>query len=150
MRSSRVRRNGASARIEQSSEDGIARRRVEIVKMRGVPFIGGYHDLTIRTWRPGGLSPAAACERPGLEGQLASGIQGLDDLLGAGLLGTVTLITGTGRHRKTTVASQTPPARHSPTVIASPPSSSTSVTLTFVARAEARACGPRRPRSGAA
>ena len=95
-------------RLEQQSFDyGIARRRVEISKMRGVPFVGGYHDATIRT---GGLAVFPRLEavvRPTPEGQLASGIQGLDALLGGGLSwGTVTLITGPAGTGKTTVASQ--------------------------------------------
>jgi circadian clock protein KaiC len=95
-------------RLEQQSvEYGVARRRLEIVKMRGVPFIGGYHDATIKT---GGLAVyprLQSVQRPGLEGQLASGLSGLDDLLGGGLSwGTVTLITGPAGTGKTTVASQ--------------------------------------------
>jgi circadian clock protein KaiC len=92
---------------QQSVEYGIARRRIEIVKMRGVPFVGGYHDATIRT---GGLAvfprlqAEASCAPPG---NLAAGVQGLDDLLGGGLSwGTVTLITGPAGTGKTTVASQ--------------------------------------------
>jgi circadian clock protein KaiC len=92
---------------QQSSEYGIARRRLEISKMRGVPFVGGYHDATIRT---GGLAVfprLQAAERPSPDGHLASGIQGLDALLGGGLSwGTVTLITGPSGTGKTTVASQ--------------------------------------------
>jgi circadian clock protein KaiC len=96
-------------RLEQHSvEYGVARRRVDIVKMRGVPFVSGYHDATLRT---GGLAvfprlqanPRAA----GPDGQLASGLPDLDELLGGGLgWGTVTLITGPAGTGKTTVASQ--------------------------------------------
>ncbi len=92
---------------QQSVEYGIARRRVEIVKMRGVPFVGGYHDATIRT---GGLHVfprLRAKGRAAPDGQLSSGVDGLDDLLGGGLSwGTSTLITGPAGTGKTTVASQ--------------------------------------------
>ena len=92
---------------QQSVEYGIARRRVEIVKMRGVPFVGGYHDATIRT---GGLRVfprLRAKGRAAPDGQLSSGVDGLDDLLGGGLSwGTSTLITGPAGTGKTTVASQ--------------------------------------------
>ena len=92
---------------QQSTEYGIARRRVEIIKRRGVPFVGGYHDATIRT---GGLAVfprLQAAGRAALPGQLASGVDGLDDLLGGGLgWGTATLITGPAGTGKTTVASQ--------------------------------------------
>jgi len=37
-------------RLEQSVHDfGIARRRLEIVKLRGVAYVGGFHDLRIQT-----------------------------------------------------------------------------------------------------
>ena len=92
---------------QQSAEYGISRRRIQIVKMRGVPFIGGYHDATIRTGGIGVFPRLQAAGRPPLPGQLESGVEGLDELLGGGLgWGTATLITGPAGTGKTTLASQ--------------------------------------------
>ena len=84
---------------------GGQRRRMHIVKMRGVPFRGGYHDLEIQR---GGLCVfprlvAADHETsPGGEA-ISTGSQELDALLGGGLVpGTATLLTGPAGVGKTT------------------------------------------------
>jgi len=96
--------------LEQlASQYGAERRRLRVSKMRGVPFRGGYHDLTIRT---GGLDVhprLVASEHPQsfVEHELPSGNPQLDTLLGGGLpAGTSTLLLGPAGTGKSTVATQ--------------------------------------------
>src|SRR5689334_13382436 len=96
--------------LEQlNPEYGAERRRLRIVKYRGVPFRGGFHDYLIRR---GGLHVfprlVAAEHRQSVEGPvLSSGIPGLDRLLGGGLdLGTSTLIMGAPGTGKSSLAAQ--------------------------------------------
>lgn len=76
---------------------GEDRRRLRILKLRGVKFRGGYHDIAIR---PGGMVVfprlvAAEHHTKFAEEMLSSGLPGLDTLLGGGLhRGTCTLLTG--------------------------------------------------------
>ena len=94
--------------IEQRPIDyGLSRRRLSIAKMRGVPFIGGFHDIVLRT---GGLtvyprmSPSTA---PFTAGTLSSGLPGLDALLGGGLtFGTTSLVIGPAGTGKSTISAQ--------------------------------------------
>lgn len=97
-------------RLEQVSPDfGPERRRLRIMKLRGIPFRGGYHDFSIRT---GGIdvyprvvaAPHRAfdCEWSTV---MASGVPELDALLGGGLdRGTSTLLMGPAGVGKSTVA----------------------------------------------
>lgn len=86
---------------------GRERRRLRVVKYRGVPFVGGFHDFVIQR---GGLvvfprlvAAALRGEVPG--GNITSGIAGLDELLGGGLeRGTSTLVTGAPGTGKSTIA----------------------------------------------
>ena len=86
---------------------GGERRRLRVVKYRGVPFVGGYHDFSIRR---GGLVVfprlvASATRRDVEPGAVTSGIAGLDELLGGGLeRGTSTLVTGAPGTGKSTIA----------------------------------------------
>ena len=89
---------------------GSPRRRLEIVKLRGVEFKGGFHDFNIKR---GGIElyPRLVAikkrdERP--EGSpVQSSIDGIDALLGGGLdLGSSTLIMGPAGVGKSTLASQ--------------------------------------------
>ena len=96
--------------LEQlSNQFGAERRRLRIMKMRGVPFRGGYHDFVIRR---GGLDvfPRLVASEHYVdypEEDLASGNPGLDALLGGGLpLGTSTLLIGPAGTGKSTVATQ--------------------------------------------
>lgn len=90
-------------------EYGRARRRLRIVKFRGKATVEGFHDFVIRR---GGLevfpqlAPTSAAEtRP--EGELASGVEALDQLLGGGLSwGTTTLLIGPAGSGKSTLAAQ--------------------------------------------
>ncbi|MCX7283167.1 MAG: AAA family ATPase [Novosphingobium sp.] len=88
---------------------GVQRRRLHVVKMRGVPFQGGYHDFEIER---GGL-----CVYPRLVASahgtvetvdaVTTGSSELDALLGGGLMpGTATLLTGPAGVGKTTTAVQ--------------------------------------------
>jgi circadian clock protein KaiC len=96
--------------MEQLSPDyGTSRRRLRVLKLRGVKFREGYHDYTIVT---GGLRvflSLVAAEHHGkiqLEA-VSSGIKELDELLGGGLdRGTTTLILGTAGTGKSTLALQ--------------------------------------------
>jgi len=96
--------------LEQlATQYGAERRRLRVSKMRGVPFRGGYHDLTIRT---GGLDVyprLVAAEHPPsfVERELPSGNPQLDTLLGGGLpAGTSTLLLGPAGTGKSTIATQ--------------------------------------------
>ena len=88
---------------------GSARRRLEIVKLRGVQFRDGFHDFSIER---GGLRVfprlVAADHHPGYaRGTLSSGIPALDQLLGGGLdRGTATLVIGPAGSGKSALASQ--------------------------------------------
>ncbi len=92
-----------------SPEYGRSRRRLRIIKMRGVRFREGYHDYIIQT---GGLRVfprlAAAEHRTSVRREpVRSGIAELDDLLGGGLeSGTTLLIQGQAGTGKSTLALQ--------------------------------------------
>jgi len=94
---------------QQAPAYGAERRRLRIMKLRGVRFRGGYHDYTIVH---GGLRVfprlVAADHRAAFERSVAnSGIAELDKLLGGGLdRGTSTLIMGPAGCGKTSVSMQ--------------------------------------------
>lgn len=95
--------------LEQApAEYGRSRRRVRIVKLRGVAATEGYHDFKIQR---GGLvvfpqlTPKRNGERP--SGLIRSGVDELDRLLGGGLAwGTSTLFIGPAGVGKSTLAAQ--------------------------------------------
>ena len=94
--------------LEQLAIDyGAERRRVRVVKMRGIPFRGGFHDFTIET---GGLEiyprlVASEHHTPFLGDYTPSGIDGLDQLLGGGLeRGTNALLIGAAGVGKSSLA----------------------------------------------
>jgi circadian clock protein KaiC len=76
---------------------GAERRRVRVIKYRGVRFRGGYHDVTITT---GGLNVfprlvASEYRSNFVRSTMSSGLAGLDRLLGGGVeTGSSTLILG--------------------------------------------------------
>ena len=86
---------------------GAERRRVRIVKYRGVRFRGGYHDVTITT---GGLNVfprlvASEFRTDAVRSQMSSGIAELDKLLGGGIeAGSGTLILGPAGTGKSLIA----------------------------------------------
>jgi circadian clock protein KaiC len=85
---------------------GGERRRVRILKLRGVNFVGGHHDYDIER---GGLIVyprlvSAQFNEGSSEGKLTSGIKALDSLLGGGLdYGTGNLIIGPAGSGKSTI-----------------------------------------------
>lgn len=96
--------------MEQLSPDyGKSRRRLRIMKVRGVPFREGYHDYIIRT---GGLQvfprlTAAESRTTFRREPVSSGLGELDELLGGGLdAGSTTLIQGQAGTGKSTLALQ--------------------------------------------
>lgn len=82
---------------ELAPEYGAERRRVRVIKYRGRKFRGGFHDFTIKT---GGLEiyprlVSAEHRTKFAREPLASGLAGLDDLLGGGVeRGSSCLILG--------------------------------------------------------
>ncbi|MGA0530835.1 ATPase domain-containing protein [Hansschlegelia sp. KR7-227] len=90
-------------------EFGAARRRLEVQKLRGVDFIGGYHDFVIRK---GGLEIyprliASDHEEPFIGDPVQSGVTELDELMGGGpRRGTTTLVSGPAGAGKTTISLQ--------------------------------------------
>lgn len=98
----------AVVRLEELIPDyGSERRRLRVMKYRGQPFRGGYHDFTIKT---GGLQVfprlVAAEHRKRMKSSvLASGIPEFDQLLGGGLeSGSSTLIIGPAGTGKSLIA----------------------------------------------
>ncbi len=96
--------------LEQvNPEYGAERRRLRIVKYRGVKFRGGYHDFNILR---GGLQVfprlvAAEHRQKRKLTQLSSGLPALDSLLGGGIeQGTSTMIVGPPGTGKSTIAAQ--------------------------------------------
>ena len=88
---------------------GAQRRRLHVVKMRGVQFRGGYHDFVIQ---PGGLCVfprlVAAEHKASFTGKaFSTGSAALDSMLGGGLVpGTSTLLNGPAGVGKTTTVVQ--------------------------------------------
>ena len=88
---------------------GAARRRLQLVKIRGLNFRDGYHDFNILT---GGMivyPRLIAAEHPMLteREQVPSGVRELDDMLGEGIdRGTSTVIMGPAGAGKSALTSQ--------------------------------------------
>ena len=88
---------------------GNARRRLQLVKIRGLNFRDGYHDFSIKT---GGIvvyPRIIAAEHPRYlqQEQVASGVAALDEMLGGGLdRGTSTLVMGPAGSGKSALSTQ--------------------------------------------
>ncbi len=94
--------------LEQTVADfGSERRRLRIVKMRGLNYVGGYHDFVIAT---GGVAVfprliAAEYHRSFSPQLVSTGIAAFDEMLGGGITpGTNTLLNGPSGVGKTTTA----------------------------------------------
>ncbi len=99
--------NGALYLEQEVPDYGAVVRRMHFSKMRGHEFIGGHHDLTIRS---GGIAvfprvvPEMTSEHLSHE-QITSGIDELDEMLGGGLQpGTTCLIVGQSGTGKSTLS----------------------------------------------
>ena len=92
-----------------ASAFGSERRRLRVIKMRGLKYRGGFHDFNIEK---GGLVVyprlvASEHHREFDPAPVTTGLAGLDTLLGKGLVpGTSTLLTGPAGVGKTTTAVQ--------------------------------------------
>jgi len=99
-----------AVRLEQLyPEYGAERRRLIVLKFRGVRFRGGYHDYVIERGGIAVYPRLIASEHRGAVGEekLRSGIAELDKLLGGGLeRGTSTLIVGAAGTGKSSLAAQ--------------------------------------------
>ena len=90
-------------------EYGSERRRLQVTKVRGIQFRGGYHDFRIVT---GGIEvyPRVLQDEPRVDVSgdlLLSGSESLDALLGGGITcGTSTLITGAAGTGKSVLCTQ--------------------------------------------
>jgi circadian clock protein KaiC len=97
-------------RLEQlSPEYGTERRRLRVIKLRGVPFRSGYHDYIIRYGGIDVFPRLVASEHRHVVSRVrhSSGIDGVDRLLGGGIEeGTSTLIVGAAGTGKSTLATQ--------------------------------------------
>lgn len=88
---------------------GAARRRMQLVKVRGLKFRDGYHDFNIVT---GGIVVyprlvAAEHRAKSSQEQIGSGLKELDDMLGAGIeRGTSTVIMGPAGSGKSALSAQ--------------------------------------------
>jgi len=97
-------------RLDKSLEDyGAVRRRIEVSKMRGVPYADGYHDMAIREGEGVVVFPRIV---PGLVAEVAkpqlikSGVDALDEMFGGGQeSGTITLVIGQSGTGKSTMSS---------------------------------------------
>lgn len=94
--------------LEQAAQEyGSERRRLRVVKMRGVRYRGGFHDFAIET---GGVAVfprliAAEHHRDFNDALMSTGVQAFDEMLGGGISpGTNTLLNGPSGVGKTTTA----------------------------------------------
>ncbi|MFW6062052.1 MAG: ATPase domain-containing protein [Planctomycetota bacterium] len=100
--------HGVIALDSQAPLYGQPRRRLEVSKMRGMPYLEGYHDMRIRT---GGIEVYPRLEVPTERRKtswdaIPSGNERLDAMLGGGLeRGTACLLTGTTGAGKSSLAS---------------------------------------------
>lgn len=90
-------------------EYGSERRRLQVTKVRGVQFRGGYHDFRILK---GGISvfPRILHDQPSVDllgAEVTSGSRGLDQMLGGGIaFGSSMLITGAAGTGKSVLCAQ--------------------------------------------
>jgi circadian clock protein KaiC len=101
--------SGSVIQLEQMPPDyGAARRRLRVIKVRGVPFLSGYHNFRIEQAGLRVFERLTGFDRRESQGfrRLESGIPALDQLLGGGLEeGTTCLMAGPSGAGKSTLAS---------------------------------------------
>jgi circadian clock protein KaiC len=93
-----------------TQEYGAQRRRLEVVKMRGIKYRGGYHDFELDTGGIRVFERLVAADHPASfdHEMISTGAPGIDELMGGGLArGTNTLISGPSGVGKTTTAVRT-------------------------------------------
>jgi circadian clock protein KaiC len=101
--------HGVVSLDQQHPEYGSERRRLVVIKCRGMPFRGGYHDFKIAR---GGLQVfprliAAEHRQIAPDGRMPSGIEALDELLGGGIdQGRSSLFVGAAGTGKSSLAAQ--------------------------------------------
>lgn len=99
--------HGVMSLDQYVQEFGPERRRVRVIKMRGIQFDGGYHDIRLER---GGMIVyprlvAAQHHNDFVSDPLSTGVPALDELIGGGLVpGTNTLLSGPSGAGKTTTA----------------------------------------------
>jgi circadian clock protein KaiC len=100
--------SGCVIQLQQvGREYGIARRRLRVVKARGLPSNTGLHDLQIRTGEVQVFPRLGAYDQPDLGDyqNIATGLGVLDEMLGGGLeTGTACLIVGPSGVGKSTLS----------------------------------------------
>ena len=90
-----------------TQEYGAQRRRLEIIKMRGIKYRGGFHDFELDTGGIRVFERLVAADHPArfASEMVSIGAPGIDALMGGGLArGTNTLISGPSGVGKTTTA----------------------------------------------
>ncbi|MBO0902993.1 ATPase domain-containing protein [Jiella sonneratiae] len=98
-------------RLDKTLPDyGVARRRIEVSKMRGRPVADGYHDMVIREGDGvvcfPRIVPRVVPEQTKSLDLIKSGVENLDNLFGGGQeAGTTTLVIGQAGTGKSTMAS---------------------------------------------
>jgi circadian clock protein KaiC len=101
--------HGVVRLLQKVTTFGNEQRQIEIVKMRGMPFHSGRHDMALAT---GGLRVfprlvLAAHDTDATGALLSTGVESLDVLLGGGLdCGTATLLVGAAGTGKSSVTMQ--------------------------------------------
>lgn len=96
--------------LEQAAQEyGTERRRLRVVKMRGVKYRGGYHDFIIETGGVAVFPRLVASEHHAdyVEELVSTGLERLDQMLGGGIsIGTNLLFNGPSGVGKTSTAVQ--------------------------------------------
>jgi circadian clock protein KaiC len=88
---------------------GGQRRRLQVHKVRGIPYLGGYHDYVIKTGGVAVYPRLVASAHPGefSNALVSSGIEGLDTLLGGGAdRGNSLMLLGPSGVGKSTICAQ--------------------------------------------
>ncbi len=98
--------HGVISLFRSSASYGAAKRRLEVLKLRGVGYREGFHDFAIRTGGIHVYPRLVASEHPQRDGGvISSGVPELDELLGGGIdRGSGTLLMGPAGSGKSTVA----------------------------------------------